>query len=102
MGFFSSFSSENLPTGGNSLPLRYGQSAKGSRWMGEQFAQPFVDRRVTERFRELLTTGNAQLQVAWVWAHLGMGRNDWTVDCKSYKFQSIFVAPLDWGTHIPM
>ena len=31
--------------------------------MGEQFAQPFVDRRVTERFRELLTTGNAQLQV---------------------------------------
>ena len=41
---------------------RYG-SAKGARW-GEQFVQPFVDRRVTERFRELLMTGNAQLQVA--------------------------------------
>jgi len=46
---------------GGSLAWAYGQSAKGSR-MGEQFAQPFVDRRVTERFRELLTTGNAQLQ----------------------------------------
>jgi hypothetical protein len=39
------------------------------------------------------------LESLYVWAHLGMGRNDWTVDCKSYKFQSIFVAPLDWGTH---
>eukprot|EP00435_Cladocopium_sp_Y103_P065923 s568_g28.t1 len=47
---------------GGSLAWAYGQSAKGSRWMGEQFAQPFVDRRVTERFRELLSTGNAQLQ----------------------------------------
>eukprot|EP00434_Breviolum_minutum_P003915 symbB.v1.2.003442.t1/scaffold194.1/size275082/3 len=45
---------------GGSLAWAYG-SAKGARW-GEQFVQPFVDRRVTERFRELLMTGNAQLQ----------------------------------------
>lgn len=33
----------------------------------------------------------------WVWVEM-IG----PFDCKSYKFQSIFVAPLDWGTHIPM
>ena len=43
---------------------RYG-SAKGARW-GEQFVQPFVDRRVTERFRELLMTGNGAVAGASV------------------------------------
>eukprot|EP00913_Durusdinium_trenchii_P011775 g11061.t1 len=36
-------------------------SQRGAR--GEEFAQPFIDRRVSERFRELLLTGNVRLQI---------------------------------------
>ena len=43
---------------GSSLAFAYGQNT----FVGEQFAQPFVDRRSSERFRELLLTGNVKLQ----------------------------------------
>lgn len=43
---------------GSSLAWAYGLGL----FRGEQFAQPFVDRRATERLRELLLSGNPKLQ----------------------------------------